>query len=172
MRCGQLLQAPRRTMTPILFLDFDGVLNTPKSWGLWRNDDGSIGVPLEQDLVDRLAKFCAEHPVELVISSTWRRIHDRAQIIEKLGPWAEPLMPMDNWATDDLGERPEQIQRWLAEHAGAEDYPHIILEDDIWEWGDDQMVVQIDPDVGLQDADLYLASIAWRSAQPIPITEE
>lgn len=58
----------------LVFVDFDGVLNTPRTWGVGdgRPDSERIEAPRVKVLDD----FCREVGGEVVISSTWRRFDD------------------------------------------------------------------------------------------------
>lgn len=55
----------------LLFLDFDGVLNTPRTWGKFYIDDGSQAVDPER--VRLVNKIVDATGAKVVISSTWRK---------------------------------------------------------------------------------------------------
>lgn len=58
-------------MIKLLFLDFDGVLNTPRTWGKFYIDDGSQAVDPER--VALVNKIVDATGAKVVISSKWRR---------------------------------------------------------------------------------------------------
>lgn len=135
----------------ILFLDFDGVLNTPKSWGKWRNDDGSVSPPLESDLVARLKEIVEKHDLEVVVSSTWRNVIDRAETVKHLGDWVDGRINRDEtWRTGSGadGHRGLQIKQYLVERFGTSEMPYLILDDDT-DFESDQPHVHTDYKVGL-----------------------
>ena len=114
-------------MKPVLFLDFDGVLNTPKTWGSWRNARKPI-VPIEDHLLENVRTLVDMFDMLVVISSTWRNVMDRDDIIKALDTVGARLYPDElAWKTDFVGDhRGRQIERWL----DARPCAHLILDDD------------------------------------------
>jgi HAD domain in Swiss Army Knife RNA repair proteins len=110
----------------VLFLDIDGVvfsLNTMrKSFASGKHDDLNFAREQMEPLFRRLARV--EPGLQLVISSSWRKIHSRAFIRDKLTD-AGIFIPMHfNWRTDSVDtehiindkvvNRGIEIQAWLA----------------------------------------------------------
>jgi len=58
----------------IVFLDFDGVLNS-RPWLARPSDPGDAGALLDADAVARVDRLCALGGAEIVISSSWRVTH-------------------------------------------------------------------------------------------------
>lgn len=112
----------------IIFLDIDGVLCTFRSHeafngrGLMQHLD-----PVGCRMVDRL---CRETGAQIVISSTWRKHHDRQSMIAILqnAGFERPDFHED-WMTPSGGwRRGDEIKKWLDDHPGVERY--VILDDD------------------------------------------
>lgn len=131
----------------VIFLDVDGVLNTPK---LIRRFGFNF---IDDILVALVARIVRETGAEIVLSSTWRieekdkslvvqalsrhglEIHDCTPVLRRNGDWTE-----DNWV-----RRHEEITSWLA---GKEISVFAIIDD-----MDDARIegsfFQTDEDVGL-----------------------
>ena len=55
----------------LIFLDFDGVLNTPATWGNFTEGNGETAIDV--DKVSRVNEIVGATGAKVVISSTWRR---------------------------------------------------------------------------------------------------
>jgi hypothetical protein len=110
-------------VTPIIFLDFDGVLNS-NAWVWSHSNDGFDHIdPSRVALVNQLI---ARSKARVVVSSAWRILHT---VEELRGGLAEHGFAGDIiGATDRVGSvRGDQIQRWLT--ANEHDGPFVILDD-------------------------------------------
>lgn len=111
-------------MSDIVFLDFDGVISTPRAkiaTGEWID-------PIATAL---LAKLQREFGFKIVISSTWRVMQDRC--LRALAPSGLVSALHADWRTneDPEGARPREIDDWLARN-GEPDF--LILDDDQFAW--------------------------------------
>lgn len=66
-------------MKPFVFIDFDGVLNTPAIWGKRPAVEA-----LDPVLVKRFSDFCERVDAQVIVSSSWRIIYDLGQLREFL----------------------------------------------------------------------------------------
>ena len=120
----------------IIFLDFDGVLNSsaylqrmgPKSWGT-----------LDQTAVERLNKLIAKTNAQVVISSSWRYGHtvDQLRFILREAGFAGRVIdmtPMDGETVGGIrlgatGIRGFEIQAWLNRNKEVGVTEFVILDD-------------------------------------------
>lgn len=131
--------------SPIIFLDFDGVICSPRAHcaqqSRWHGEQRWLAWadPIACDLVKRL---CDEHRARLVISSTWRTM---------VGPCNQVLGRYDlfehlhnDWRTNEARaeqaagslSRPWEINDWLSRNGDPE---FIILDDDSFAWDGRQL---------------------------------
>lgn len=125
-------------MNKIIFLDIDGVLNTPRSIKL--TPKIVEGVPywygrhlhaLDSECIRRLNKITDETDAKIVISSTWRHMFEQA-----------PEVLIDHFKSEGIiGEiigftpvlrgkfRGDEIQSWF-DHQGEQIDGFVILDDD------------------------------------------
>jgi hypothetical protein len=138
----------------VLFLDFDGVLNsdrfaiegpsTPEGEGWW---GPSALDPRALELVRRLV---GETRCEVVVSSTWRSNHTREELAMLLGVAVLDVTPrLDRTPDGARRTRGDEIRAWLGAHP----------EVDVWVAVDDDPVdvsslVRTNPEVGLTEADV------------------
>ena len=156
-------------MRKILFLDFDGVLNTAR----WHSQaDGSslqdeYGYQFDPAAVDNLAEIIEKTGAEIVISSSWKYMG-----VAKLRKmWQERTLPgkvidvtpnavgdefllhadLDNM--DFLSIRGMEIKEWLSLH--GKDVSHYVILDDMNDILQEQEphFVWIDPNVGITEGD-------------------
>ncbi|RYE89598.1 MAG: hypothetical protein EOO75_11555, partial [Myxococcales bacterium] len=117
----------------VLFLDFDGVLNAdtttvPPSTPLWS------AAQLDPLLVARLDRLVHRADARVVISSSWRKIHDAATLASQLASRGFSGRVLD--VTPNLYRsadgipvvRGDEIAHWLDAHTDVESYA--ILDDD------------------------------------------
>lgn len=135
-------------MTPgpfILFLDFDGVLHGDARPHLER-------LPLLEDWLRMYPRW------QVVISSTWREEYSMEALIGKFAPDLQhriiggtPRLPGE---FDDGYVREDEINAWLAGNDLS--LAHWVAVDDMDDWFTPRCpnLVLIDPEVGLQPADL------------------
>lgn len=138
---------------PVVFLDIDGVLNTPNTWG--KHGTAAINAPL----VARVQYLCEITHASIVISSTWRRAYSlsdiRGMLMERgLDASIIGITPINK--TRVHKNRQDEILEWLdlADHRG----PYVVLDDDTagdgaWEKLAGHFI-WIDPDTGVTDKNI------------------
>lgn len=116
----------------IIFLDMDGVLCTNRAHvaqGYQDMPNHGFMDALDREGVGMLNRIHNKyHPVQYVLSSTWRRFHTRTEMIEWLQRygWTGEFHP--DWATPYLGTiRGEEVKNWLDRHPEVSNY--VILDD-------------------------------------------
>lgn len=102
----------------VIFLDIDGVLNTPTERGRRR---GSW--PLDPELVRRYLGLASAIGAKTVLSSTWRKGEDTLEMIREAGIRFYGITPHFQYS-----ERAEEIDAWLRLHPEVTEYA--ILDDD------------------------------------------
>lgn len=140
----------------IVFLDFDGVLNTPRTWT--RPTHRAI----ERPLVRRVSDLCDATDARIVISSAWRLHQSVATLQTILGRHGlNPTRVIDRTPWLPHQPRQDEILQWLRQtrHAVAR---FVALDDDTagdrqWEKIAAQFV-QIDFRYGVQPADIKRAT--------------
>lgn len=120
----------------VVFLDFDGVISTPRSMiatGDWID-------PIATAL---LAKLQHEFGFSLVISSTWRGMEQRCR--DALTPSGLVNALHDDWRTNDDPEsfRPREVDDWLSRNGEPE---YLIVDDDSFGWTGEQLMRWIHTD--------------------------
>lgn len=122
-------------MTIIAFLDFDGVISSPRAFIVneGMDHDHRWMDPISLKLI---AKLQRDHGFQLVISSTWRGI-GRPRLAAILAPYGLDVALHDDYRTgkDPERNRSVEIADWLRAHGDPE---YIILDDDGFEWTDEQ----------------------------------
>lgn len=113
----------------ILFLDYDGVVNTP----IW-DESGTrccYGSPMNNKVnnfqaVQWVSEFCQKFQYDIVVTSTWRFGQNYAKCLVN-GGLRNGIQIVGR--TPYLGtKRGEEIKAWLNEHPEVENY--IIFDDD------------------------------------------
>jgi hypothetical protein len=144
----------------VIFLDFDGVLNTTAdepdvSGELWTE------AWLDEALVARLARLVEATEATVVLSTSWRQRRSREELAAMLGLRGyaggvhdvTPRLPRP--AEGERLVRASEITAWLATHPDVRSF---VILDDHTEFGDlSAQHVAIDPAVGLTDADVRRA---------------
>jgi hypothetical protein len=148
----------------ILFLDFDGVLNSTR-WSGLRPIRGLLPPELatqaleEERLdpmcVDRLQRLVRETGVHIVVTSTWRQKMSVSEMISMFALYGFIDAPIIG-VTPDLRAsanrtRGIEVAEWL-EANQLTSIPYVCLDDDADFIG--LPLVQTDPDLGLQEADV------------------
>ena len=156
----------------VIFLDIDGVLNSERLMnrrileGFKSDCDEEVYHNIDEIEVERLANFCKEYNVKIVLSSSWRcwnleetiedlshlrykHIHPIIKYIIGVTPRLYVEKPNGGWNHLDRGH---EIQKYIDGHKDIEEY--IIIDDDA-DMLDTQMIhfLQIDFRVGLQESD-------------------
>ena len=150
-----------RRMRKIIFLDFDGVLNTSR-WDRYATID-RYGYVFDPDVVANLAEIIRETGAEIVVSSSWKSMglamlqdmwKDRklpGKIIDvtpnTMGD--EFLLHADFDNMDLLSIRGQEIKEWLMLH--GRDVSHFTILDDMKDVLKEQepYFVWIDPEEGI-----------------------
>jgi hypothetical protein len=146
----------------IIFLDFDGVLNSHKwmeaNQHLFDAQQIFMHSDVDREAVARVDRICKETGAKVVVSSTWRLFNtvERLQEILKNHGFTGEVIGR----TAHLGgKRGGEIGKWLNEHGPVESF--VILDDD----GDMvhlmDRLIQTSFDLGLQDkhADIAIAML-------------
>lgn len=119
---------------PVVFLDFDGVIVTRRSLIAWEKvmresgehlDDGHM---LDSECVRHLDALCEASGAEIVISSSWRRIHELPKLaswLRRAGVRAE-VIGRTQMTNHDRGH---EIALWLMVHQ-PDGCPYVVLDDD------------------------------------------
>lgn len=117
----------------IIFLDYDGVVNT-----LIFDKEGKkpkFNFP-EDNKVNNfqaicwLNKLCKEQGAKIVVTSTWRKAENYKECLYN-GGLDKDIEILGK--TDELGNRGEEIKKWLKENKDIEDY--IIIDDEEYSMG-------------------------------------
>jgi hypothetical protein len=96
-----------RRSLKVVFLDFDGVLVTPKS-SFRRSTTGTV---VDPDAVRALNYLVAETGALLVVTGTWRLEYSLSELSEILRSW---MVRADVFgATPSGSSRGDEIQQWL-----------------------------------------------------------
>lgn len=107
-------------MTRVVFLDFDGVLNSMSSFGLHGD------LRLSPVHVSSLNKICDSGSAVVVVSSTWslfRRIEELRDLLSEAGFTGKVV-----GTTPDIGPcRGKDIDQWLIDNRDVESF--VILDD-------------------------------------------
>lgn len=121
-------------MSKLIFLDFDGVLNshqylyvTPKPWGDLEME-GNEHLMLDPVAVDRLNQIIEQTGAHVVVSSSWRHGHDRERLQEILEARGFMGDVIDVTPDDSRLDRGDEIALWLRDHPEVERY--VVLDDD------------------------------------------
>lgn len=138
---------------PLVFLDFDGVLNNMQTHGGWR-PGRERRVPVEAPAVDLITNFLEAVNGRLVISSTWRKIKTRNDILWQFPQWRPYLEPQWRTGSLDSGFRGDEVDAWLQENEVVA--PYVCFDDDS-DFHAHNNLIQTDPEVGLQKQDVEKA---------------
>jgi len=130
----------------VIFLDFDGVLNSLQSFKFWADvrdqDDWEKGLQgsqmsLKEYLAMELCPICVHNVQELVtrtpgvkivVSSSWR-VGETVETLKKMLKMSKPISDAIIDVTESFSNiRGEEIQKWLDAHPEVTDY--VILDDD------------------------------------------
>ena len=114
----------------IIFLDIDGVLNNPKTWGL-----RPVHKAFSKECVEAFNLIIESVDADIVISSTWRNMFNFDDLIEMLkgAGVAGHIIGKTPSIRFSGAERGDEIARWLdraSEEAGFKITKFVILDDD------------------------------------------
>ena len=158
-------------MTRVIFLDFDGVLNSAE-WmkGFQERNPNLFLHSFERTLkelnpqqVQMMSKFAEEMDASVVISSSWRILHPLGELIAILtaNGWGEtPIIGMTPRVHS--GFRGDEVNLWLAENTFRGKVENHVIFDDDGDFHPDQPLVQTDWEQGLQECHIEHARTILR----------
>ena len=145
---------------PVIFLDFDGVLNTEQYQARLASDGkptkDAWGPLFDPRAVENLRRIIDATDARIVVTSSWRFAHRLGRLRMM---WEVRGLPGDSLsalACDSMCmSRGEEIEDWLEEH-GRPDY---VIIDDLDDFLPSQhpRYVEINPIVGITEADAQKA---------------
>ena len=145
---------------PVIFLDVDGVIATPKQIHAYAQTHGGHCPPgpaqIDMECMKRLKLICVRTTAMVVLSSTWRKIdHDLADLMKACSLFSIPVVGMT--PVIPYGERGAEIQQFCTEHDIYRSMI-VVLDDD----GADltkvkDRLIRTDGYSGLSDADVETA---------------
>lgn len=160
----------------LVFLDFDGVLNS-HDW--WRRRPTTPRRDFLNELdpaaCARLQRLCDETFAQIVISSTWRLLHKRPALVEMLRARGVTARVLGVTPSLPRGPRGLEIADWLERTAPVRvgDVSGIVILDD------DSDMAHLAPwhvkthfDRGLQDWEVERAKDVLRMPAPVRASEE
>ena len=101
----------------ILFLDFDGVINT--------DIDNYGDKPFNTGCVRNICTLCREYNLKIVVSSSWRKYPDYEDLLRIAGFDKDIIVLGRTSVLDD--SREEEIKQYLAEHIYIDKF--VIVDD-------------------------------------------
>ena len=139
----------------IIFLDFDGVLNSTSSFLVNTFHKKQIEIANPNNIsVGLLDLFCSQDPdVKIVVSSSWRhgRTIDELKEILKTEFGSQVLFDrvIDKTPSDQDSDRRKEINRWIRANETTFSLFAIVDDVDDWfeSWHDDNLITT-DPEVG------------------------
>jgi hypothetical protein len=153
-------------MNKLIFLDIDGVLNTPDDWVAAKvlpdhiNTTNATTEIINRTKVGVLKYLVEETGAEIVLTSTWRFFGDKTNRMMKLCGWEDFSDIMISQTTrDGAGHRDEEVMQWLRENDQTTD--KFVILDDIapvhWHPSLHKHLVHIDNTIGLRFTDVEKA---------------
>lgn len=111
----------------VIFLDFDGVINSTTF--MMRIDGHKGHEKISEEMVGRVNRIIEETGAEVVVSSTWRKLHDLDELQKFLDKNGFVGELMDKTPPNfGMTERGDIIQLWLDEHPFVEEF--VVIDDD------------------------------------------
>ena len=150
----------------VIFLDFDGVLNS-QQWMDFLREEHHITVEdlgmlqrsemeLDPDKVKLINDFATETGAKIVISSSWRILHPLNELCEMLlaAGISEENLPFDITPITVKQHRGREIEFWLSSHP---DCTHYVIFDDSSDFYPNQPLVKTTWDMGLLEGHIDIA---------------
>jgi len=138
----------RNVAIKIIFLDFDGVLNSWQS--IRENRIPDLFHCLDAYHVERLNRIVIATGAVVVVSSSWRIIHPIVELRESLVKAGFKGVVSDR--TPRLpGERKDEIIEWINSHRDVHDVTSFVAIDDDSDANIEGHFVKTDFETGLQD---------------------
>jgi hypothetical protein len=160
----------------VLFLDFDGVINSDHTLHTWRSR--GFAQPLEPKLMQRVGTLVRETKSDVVISSAWRAIFPIHELRDLLVPHIPREVIVGRTPQGGVRvPRGEEIAAWLDSHR---DYTRVaVLDDNDWgPFGMDRVrpwFVQTNEHTGVSDLDIararQLLGPSGRVYRPLEVQE-
>ena len=136
----------------VVFLDFDGVLNSHEFFKSHRHEVSEAGA-LDPEAIARLNRLLAATGAVVVISSSWRHgypVATLASMLESRGFVGVVHDKTREWISPWCTQRGDEIADWLRDHPECSTY--VVLDDDADMDAVRARLVQTDADSGgLQD---------------------
>lgn len=137
----------------VIFLDFDGVLNSNQYLQSGRHPDG-CGIGLDPFAVVRLRRLVHETDAKIVVTSTWRTgrsVDNLSGLLQAAGCHLEVLDKTPDLYTKSHGykHRGDEINAWLRS-TWHEVESYVVIDDDVVE-GFTDVQVNTSFDDGLQN---------------------
>lgn len=115
-------------MKPVIFLDFDGVLNSLRSTLAMGGTNRHQFDPIAVSLVARLAR---EADASVVVSSAWRIGSSVLELRSILSAYSVTLAKrVIDMTPRGSGQRGAEIAQWMAENPGQHNRSFVIIDDD------------------------------------------
>lgn len=114
----------------VLFLDYDGVVNTPmwddtgKNCRFNHSGDNKVN---NFQAVQWVSKFCQECGYDIVVTSTWRCENNYKDCLVNGGLW-DGIQILGRTPYVSTGNRGDEIQKYLEEHPEVDNF--LIFDDD------------------------------------------
>lgn len=148
----------------LLFLDIDGVLNSNTFYEANKLEIARAGssifwrsvAELNPEACALVNKFCDDNDLQIVISSTWRKLHDRRDIqtmFAKRGLFTEIIATTPNLKGNWRGN---EIKAFLKEHPSLQVEAYVIFDDDS-DFDADQPLVRTSWSEGLKEEHIVKA---------------
>ena len=147
----------------VLFLDYDGVVNTP----MWNETGTKCRFNFPKDgkvnnfqAVQWISEFCQKFHFQIVVTSTWRLDSNWRECLIN-GGLREGITILDRtddlWGSNEKYGRGEEIKKWLSEHPEIKYY--IIVDDDISDMLEEQapFIINTDMEIGFTIHDMKKA---------------
>lgn len=147
-------------MSRVVFLDYDGVVNTP----MWDTDGKRCRYNFPDDnkvnnfqCVQWVSEFCEQYGYSIVVSSTWRMDANYIDCLRNGGLRPDvDVIGATPVHRHDHASRGEEIRAWLADHTDVEYF--LIFDDEDDDLQDlESHLVLCDPNVGFGLAEYYEA---------------
>jgi hypothetical protein len=153
----------------VIFLDFDGVLNS-EQYEQGPDYMSPTGLPFGESRIDPKCIQRVNHLIDstgakVVLSTAWRHMWSRDEIVDMLEKrgfkHASSVLDILPSLNDSRGE---EVKQWLGQseegaRIGGEGVDGYVILDDVPEFDGEQMqhFIQTNPDVGLTDQDVRRA---------------
>lgn len=131
----------------VLFLDYDGVINTP----MWDEKKQKIRYNLPEDgkvnnfqAVQWISYFCKKNNYSIVVSSSWREEDNYEECLRNGGLWKDIEVIGITPSLQD--NRQEEIEQWISEHPEVENY--LIVDDLCYKRFDLDHFIECDSHIG------------------------